>query len=258
MEQYLYDLRYHLVLILMAGVVGWVFERLLKKEDSNIVRAYSEARTDIYHPLFNYVVFLPLAYLMTASMEYWHVPFHTLQGVMAEQNLFVQMIVALLVLDFFTYWRHRFNHAYMWQIHSVHHSAEHLTFLTNFRMHFLDFALSLIVSVVALYVLGFSGVAIVFAGITYELYSSYIHFNIKLDYPAPIKYIFGSPQLHRWHHAKDRKAMDKNFCIMFSLYDVIFGTFYSPKEGPKQCGIFERKDKKMPDTFWGQVLYPFK
>jgi sterol desaturase/sphingolipid hydroxylase (fatty acid hydroxylase superfamily) len=108
------------------------------------------------------------------------------------------------------------------------------------------------------YVLGFEGMALIYASLFYVFYSTFLHFNIKLDYPAPIKYIFASPHLHRWHHAKDKKSMDKNYANLFSFFDVVFGSYYSPIESPEKYGIFERKNKKTPLTFLGQLIYPFK
>jgi sterol desaturase/sphingolipid hydroxylase (fatty acid hydroxylase superfamily) len=57
---------------------------------------------------------------------------------------------------------------------------------------------------------------------------------------------------HRWHHTVEHG--DKNFAGTFSLFDVMFGTFYMP-EGvmPENYGI---EGEEMPESFGLQILYP--
>ena len=63
--------------------------------------------------------------------------------------------------------------------------------------------------------------------------------------------------LHRWHqHLAGGAGGNANFAPVFSLWDVLFGTFYMP-EGivPAHYGV---EDPAFPQGFLGQLIYPFR
>ena len=52
-----------------------------------------------------------------------------------------------------------------------------------------------------------------------------------------------TPSNHRVHHSKQMKYADKNFAVMFILWDVIFGTF--KEEGDDvRIGLFGMRARK--------------
>jgi sterol desaturase/sphingolipid hydroxylase (fatty acid hydroxylase superfamily) len=68
-----------------------------------------------------------------------------------------------------------------------------------------------------------------------------------------------SPVFHRWHHSDKPQARDKNFAAMFSLIDLICGTFYMPITlKPDTTGLSKEEKQSHPSTFAGQILHPFK
>ena len=67
--------------------------------------------------------------------------------------------------------------------------------------------------------------------------------------------MIASPAFHRWHHSKDPAAIDKNFSGLFAFWDVMFGTFYLPKDRvPQDFGIQD----DMPAGFIAQLTRPFR
>jgi sterol desaturase/sphingolipid hydroxylase (fatty acid hydroxylase superfamily) len=67
-----------------------------------------------------------------------------------------------------------------------------------------------------------------------------------------LRYVLVGPVFHRWHH--EESVVDKNFASTFSLWDLMFGTFYMPKNRlPTNYGI---DDKQMPQGLLPQLLYP--
>jgi hypothetical protein len=59
----------------------------------------------------------------------------------------------------------------------------------------------------------------------------------------------------RWHHSSDKPAIDTNYAVHLPLWDKLFGTFHMPGEHwPAEYGT----TKRLPRTFVGQVLFPFK
>lgn len=60
--------------------------------------------------------------------------------------------------------------------------------------------------------------------------------------------------IHRWHHSRDREAWDKNFAGLLPLWDIVFGTYYMPRNRwPVNFGICE----PMPGGYLGQLWEPF-
>jgi hypothetical protein len=83
------------------------------------------------------------------------------------------------------------------------------------------------------------------------------HSNIVLP-AGPLKYIFPTPQFHRWHHARVFDANGKpvrSFCnfSMYPIWDLLFGTFYLPNKNPTAYG----NARNVPMTYFAQVAYPF-
>jgi len=169
----------------------------------------------------------------------------------------LQFIVALLVADFSSYWRHRFMHVNKkgWLYHSIHHDAKAITWTTAFRMHPGDLAAAFLIDPLLLHMLGFPHDAIIYAATTVYCFGILTHFNIDLDWGKPLRYLLASPNYHRWHHGLESKAVDKNFSVMFPFIDLAFGTFYYPHRLPKAYGIF---NCEVPENFWGKIAYPFK
>ena len=84
------------------------------------------------------------------------------------------------------------------------------------------------------------------------------HANIKLSY-GPLKYVFNNPVMHLYHHAYTlpKGSFGVNFGISLSLWDYIFKTNHIPEDsGTITLGY--PGDHKMPQGFWGQLIYGFK
>ena len=67
-------------------------------------------------------------------------------------------------------------------------------------------------------------------GFFFNLFGSNLrHSHIWLSF-GPLNYIFISPAQHQIHHSRDPKYFDKNFGIVISLWDQLFGSFYHPAQ----------------------------
>ena len=71
-------------------------------------------------------------------------------------TLWLSVPVSVLLFDCLMYWQHRlFHHVpFFWRIHKVHHADPHLDASTGFRFHPLEIALSLVVKMTAVLILG--------------------------------------------------------------------------------------------------------
>ncbi|HSQ56025.1 MAG TPA: sterol desaturase family protein, partial [Gemmata sp.] len=149
----------------------------------------------------------------------------------AAQPFWLQILAVILLSDFCVYWGHRLQHrvGFLWRFHSVHHSALHLDWLAAHREHPLDTVYTLTLINLPAFILGFPLEAlagfIAFRGI----WAIYIHSNIRLPI-GPLRAVLGAPELHHWHHAKDRDA--GNYGNVCPLMDLIFGTYRCPDHEP--------------------------
>ena len=65
------------------------------------------------------------------------------------------------------------------------------------------------------------------AAVVLLTYNMYVHADIDWDH-GPLAKVFASPRWHKWHHANEPSAYNKNFANVFPFYDVLFGTYHCP------------------------------
>jgi len=92
----------------------------------------------------------------------------------------------------------------------------------------------------------------------YLNYNYYVHTNVKIVYPGFLKYVFVSPFMHRWHHAREAQACDKNFGVIFAWNDWLFGTAIHPDREPLAYGLDYADGEVARDSYIAHLLYPFQ
>ncbi len=178
---------------------------------------------------------------------------YSFQEAVRAQPLWLQILEVILLSDLLIYWGHRLQHRipFLWRFHSIHHSAEHLDGLAAHREHPLDTIYTVTLINLPAFVLGFPlellAGFIAFRG----LWAIFIHSNVRLPI-GPLRVLVGAPELHHWHHDKDRFA--GNYANLSPLMDVLFGTYRCPDHEPAAFGIKESIAK----TYWGQLWHPFR
>ena len=174
----------------------------------------------------------------------------------SSQPYWLQIIEVLFLADMGFYAAHFAFHkiSWLWKFHAVHHSIEELDWLAAHRVHPVDQIITKGVSLLPVFALGFSEVAIAIFGLIYSWHAILLHANVKIDF-GPLRWLIASPEFHRWHHANQREAYDKNFAGQLSVIDLLFRTAYMPKgEIPIRYGTNER----VPRTYLAQLAYPFR
>ncbi|HEX3147965.1 MAG TPA: sterol desaturase family protein [Gemmataceae bacterium] len=169
----------------------------------------------------------------------------------ANQPMWLQMLEVILLSDVLIYWGHRLQHrsAFLWRFHSVHHTAEHLDWLAAHREHPLDTIYTVGLINLPAFIIGFpletlTGF-IVFRGI----WAIYIHSNVRLPI-GPLRALIGAPELHHWHHDRDRDA--GNYANISPIMDLLFGTYRCPNHEPDAFGI----RGPVPKTYLGHMIQP--
>jgi len=172
------------------------------------------------------------------------------------QPAWLQFPEIVLIADFLAYWLHRFLHRnrYLWRLHRVHHSSEHMDWLANVRLHPLDKFMGDCFQFVPIFCIGFSNGVLLAYTVALGIQGFLNHSNIRLNY-GPLRWIIANPHFHHWHHCNHPQAYDRNFAPHLVIFDLLFGTALIPPERsmPKVYGVREA----VPAGFWGQMIYPF-
>ena len=169
----------------------------------------------------------------------------------------VQVIAIMFLTDLVQYWLHRAFHRlpFLWRFHAVHHSARAMDWMAGARMHFLEIITLRGMTVIPMFVLGFSLTAMNSYIFLVYVYSTLVHANLGWRFPV-LEQIFVTPRFHHWHHGIEREAIDVNFAVHFPIFDRLFGTYHFPKDQwPSGYGI---EGHPVPTSYLEQFKYPFR
>lgn len=173
------------------------------------------------------------------------------RALVAAQPWWLQVIEVIFLSDLLIYWGHRLQHRFefLWRFHAVHHSAEHLDWLAAHREHPLDSVYTIGLINLPAFVLGFPLETLAGFLAFRGLWAIYIHSNVRLPI-GPLRWLLGAPELHHWHHARERFA--GNYANISPLMDLLFGTYRCPPQEPEALGLSE----PYPRTYLGQLARP--
>lgn len=158
----------------------------------------------------------------------------------------------------------------LWELHKVHHSAEVMVGVTKDRVHPLDELMNRvwdglipgicfgIWSLVAL-----DPVEVTVFGINVYVMRNILMMDFVRHTHLPISFgvvdhLVISPHYHQLHHSTAKKHWDKNFGLMFSVWDRMFGTLAAPE--PKETfkfGLIER-DRNEYQSLYGLWILPLR
>lgn len=166
--------------------------------------------------------------------------------------LLVQLLIVWLAGDLVGYFGHRLQHRVdlLWRFHSVHHTAEEVDWLAAHREHPVDGLYTQAMVNLPAVLLGFELGGLLGLIAFRSLWAIFIHSNVRLPL-GPLRYLVGSPALHRWHHARDRDA--GNYANLAPWIDVVFGTYFLPRQDPVSLGI----EGYAPKGYFRLLLEPF-
>jgi CelD/BcsL family acetyltransferase involved in cellulose biosynthesis/sterol desaturase/sphingolipid hydroxylase (fatty acid hydroxylase superfamily) len=152
-------------------------------------------------------------------------------------------VSALLAYDFSYYVYHVVQHRIpvFWELHKVHHSAEVMVGITKDRIHPLDEVMNrLWDGVVVGTVYGFwlffamDPVEVTIFGINVYILRNILmmdlvrHTHLKVSFGRWMNAVVLCPHYHQLHHSTDPKHFDRNFGLMLSVWDKMFGTLAVP------------------------------
>jgi sterol desaturase/sphingolipid hydroxylase (fatty acid hydroxylase superfamily) len=179
------------------------------------------------------------------------------ETLLAWQPIPLQAIEAFLIGDLFGYWSHRALHEipWLWRFHAVHHSSKQVDWLAGGRVHPVETFLTQIVPFSVIFLLGFSPAIGIAFGPILGLHAIFQHANVRWDF-GPLRWVITSPSWHRWHHAAEPEALNRNYSGLFPFYDRIFRTAHFPKRAPTSFGL--ANEPAFPEKLWDQLRYPWR
>ena len=154
--------------------------------------------------------------------------------------LMLQLPIAVVLSDLFAYWLHRLSHQWepLWRLHALHHSSEQLYVLSSGRNHPVHTALTSLLQIVPLALLGAGPEVLALHGAFTGIVGLLQHTNVAMRH-GPLSWVFATADLHRWHHSAIEAESKTNFGDNITLWDHLFGTFYLPadRSPPAAVGI---------------------
>ncbi len=174
-------------------------------------------------------------------------------------SLGAQLVLALVVVEFFQYWLHRLEHEtdWLWRFHATHHSAPRLYWLNAARFHFVDIALLGLGFTIPLVALGAPAPVFALWIVASSVHGICQHANMQIRC-GPLNWIFSMAELHRWHHSPLLRESNTNYGQNLILWDIVFGTRFLPsdRKPPDAVGIADLSG--FPMTWWAQLCSPWQ
>lgn len=192
------------------------------------------------------MLFLPIEEIYNWLINGW--------GPLSKFSPLTQCLIFLIFSDFLLYWGHRLFHTRaLWPTHAIHHSPTDVNWTTAYRFHPINLMLGPWLVTTIFIFLGASPQNILYVAPIEVLMSFFVHANLNVTL-GPLRYILATPVFHRWHHTIFGEIEAKNFGGIFSLWDVIFGTFSVPLDMLPQR--FGAEGQLIKENYFAQILYP--
>ena len=194
-----------------------------------------------------------LSFMTVTSLAGWPMPY--------------RIVLSFVIVDFVYWLRHYVQHKVpaLWYFHAVHHGQRELNFLTDLRIHVIEYLYDSTALFVPLFIVGATIPTDLYIAAILQWYRKLYHSNLRSNYGL-LKYVVVSPQYHRIHHSNDPAHIDKNFAVYFTIWDRVFGTMHRSFDEYPDTGISDPRFPTAPSggagavlrTFAAEFIYPFR
>lgn len=185
----------------------------------------------------------------------WGALFPPYHGALSAMPLWLALPIVMLVSEFCFYWIHRWAHqgsktrSLLWMVHRTHHSATYMNVSVWMRLNVFWYVIIPNAWTMSLAIYLGLGKA---AGITMALNAAWnvvTHSDFRWDDAVRRHRVFGplfraaehvivSPGIHHTHHGFGKDgASYRNFGVMLSVWDWLFGTLHIPSGRPYRYGL---------------------
>ena len=177
--------------------------------------------------------------------------------------LWLAVVATVLIFDFAIWAQHLITHKVpiLWRLHRVHHADRDMDVTTAIRFHPVEIALSMLLKIGLVYLLGPPAIGIVLFEIIRNGTAMFNHANIRLPLwlDAMVRQVLVTPDMHRVHHSVHRYEHDSNYGFALSVWDRMFGTYIpQPDAGHDDMTVgLEWQDDQPSKLGWSLGL-PFR
>lgn len=145
-------------------------------------------------------------------------------------------LLCVLILDALIWAQHWTFHRVptLWRLHRVHHADRDFDVTTALRFHPVEIALSMLIKVAAVVVLGAPVLAVVVFEVLLNACAMFNHANLRLPVKLDrvLRMLVVTPDMHRVHHSVHAGEHNRNFGFNLSVWDRWFGTYVAqPRDG---------------------------
>jgi len=257
--------------------IGYLFPKQVWVHPS----AWLDVRYFFFHKLIGHFLIFGLLMMMMGQSFSWITGESLLEFINRTAHVtspwwvsVVYMLVVIAVIDFVGFYIHYLQHKIpiLWEFHKVHHSAEVMHPMSNFREHPIDnlayqaftgLGYGISMGVMA-NILGHLPPMPSLLGVPVLMFAFNIfgynlrHSHIWLKWPGVWSKVFPSPAHHHVHHSMHPDHFDKNFAFIFPVWDVLFGTYIMPDDNRDvKFGVAGMKSMEM-DSCWKLYWIPFR
>lgn len=198
------------------------------------------------------------AFAIVGVLSLFWIPGLLFRPVVAAIPAVALPFVAFFVFDFLGYWAHRWAHEVplLWRFHAVHHSPEHMDWVSGFRVHPFD---AILIGPAAIFLLaaGIDGEVTGLLAVLQIVLGIFFHANVRVRWRWLDK-VLANPEFHHWHHANEADSIGHNYAPALPQWDLIFGTYFMPDRAsgrrPAHYGI----DEYIPRNMLGMLTYPLR
>ena len=186
-------------------------------------------------------------------LNHFHVPF------------WLAVPLAVIAMDFVIWLQHVMVHAVpvLWRLHRVHHADPDYDLTTGARFHPIEIALSMLIKIATIAVLGPPVLAVVIFEVVLNAAAMFNHGNIRLSagLDRVLRWVIVTPDMHRVHHSVEEDETNSNFGFNLPWWDRLFGTYREqPRAGQLGMiiGIHGHTDPREVARLDGMLLMPFR
>ncbi len=237
-----------LAAVVLAGTGFVLVERVVPYNgNQHVVRTGFWIDLVLYCIVQSYVMGLIIGRLILAMDR--HTGFSRL-GLVSRWSVLAQVSFFLVTHDLYIYTFHRLQHRIplLWRLHEAHHSVPQVDWLSGARSHVLEILINQTIEFAPIVFLGATPAVAAIKGCVSAIWGMFIHSNLDVRL-GPLQYVFNGPEMHRWHHAEDPAAYNKNFATKLAFWDWLFGTAYFPDPDERKAAVYGLPYVTYPEDF---------
>jgi sterol desaturase/sphingolipid hydroxylase (fatty acid hydroxylase superfamily) len=153
---------------------------------------------------------------------------------LVKAPVILEFLLSIALLDLVIYWQHVMFHKipWFWKLHQVHHADPEFDVSTSGRFHVFEIAISMVIKVAAILVIGPSALAVLLFEIVLNACAMFNHSNVKMapKIDAILRQFIVTPDMHRVHHSQIISEQNCNFGFNIPWWDRLFKTYKSQPE----------------------------